>query len=340
MPNRSFLRPAVLVAAGMLIAILQVGMPAAQELRPLLVEGKSTVYQRVLTRPATSRHDVPDGPVKGAYPAFQPLYVFARDGGWVEVGGASALPPEGWVREAEVIPWRHNIVAAFANPANRDRQLLFRDLESLERLLYHESLVSLAARWRQSAEVGDTPPDSGVISIEPAEYVDINDLDTFYVLPILEFIEDFHPMNAEPFLKMRVVSVPLSDEDPVDHKPQLEALRQADAGIVIVLDATQSMEPYIQETLEAVREMIERIKGGSIGDRVNFAVVGFRDNPGAAPGLEYRVRVFAPLSREAGIDAPLNALARMKAARVSSPGFERGQFCGGQACAGEDGLGA
>ena len=156
--------------------------------------------------------------------------------------------------------------------------------------------------------------------------MDINDPDTFYVLPILEFIEDFHPMNAEPFLKMRVVSVPLTDEDPVDHKPQLEALRQADAGIVIVLDATQSMEPYIEETLEAVREMIERIKDGPIGDRVNFGVIGFRDNPATVPELVYRVRVFAPLLRGAGIEAPLDALAQMKAARVSSLGFNEDSF--------------
>ena len=297
--------------------------PEAQERRPLLVEGKNTVFQRVLTRPGAPRRDARDGEAAGAYPAFQPLYVFARDGGWLEVGGAVALPPEGWVREADVIPWRHNIVAAFANPAVRERQLLFRDLESLERLLLHESLISLAARWRQEAEAGGAPEGSGVISIEPAEYVDINDPETFYVLPILEFIEDFHPMSAEAFLKMRVVSIPLTEEDPPEKEAQAEVLRKADAGIILLLDSTQSMEPYIEETLEVVREMVERIKGGPIGDRVHFGVIAFRDNPGAALGLEYRVRVFTPLARDAGSEAPLDGLTRMKAARVSSPASTR-----------------
>lgn len=321
MPIR-LLRSAAAATATTLILTLPTGAPEAQQQRPLLVDGKRTVYQRVLTRPGTPRREARNGRVMGAYPAFQPLYVFARRGEWIEVGGAASLPPEAWVKKADVIPWRHNIVAAFANPANRTRQLLFRDRESLERLIGHESLVSLSARWRQSVEQGRTPRESGVISIEPAEYVDINDRETFYVLPILEFIEDFHPMNAEAFLKMRVVSIPLTEDEAPEEAAQEEALRKADAGIVIVLDATQSMEPYIEETLEAVREMVERIKGGSIGDRVNFGIVGFRDNPEAAPGLEYRVRVFAPLSRGAGVDAPLNALARMKAARVSSPGFD------------------
>ena len=325
MPTR-LLRFAAVFASAMLLSVLPPGTPEAQEHRPLVVEAKRTVYQRVLTRPGAPRRDAPKGRVAATYPAFQPLYVFARQGEWIQVGAAAALPPEGWVRKADVIAWRHNIVAAFANPAGRERQLLFRDRESLERLIGHESLVSLSARWRRAVEAGSVSEDSGVISIEPAEYVDIKDPETFYVLPILEFVEDFHPMNAETFLKMRIVSIPLSEKDPADRTAQVEALRKADAGIVIVLDATQSMEPYIQETLEAVREMIEQIEGGSIGDRVNFAVVGFRDNPGAAPGLEYRVRVFAPLSREAGIDAPLNALARMKAARVSSPGFDEDSF--------------
>ena len=326
MPTRRLIRSPAVLAFTLLIAALPTVAPEAQERRPLLVEGKNTVFQRVLTRPGVPRLDAPDGGRTGAYPAFQPLYVFARDGGWLEVGGAVALPPAGWVREADVIPWRHNIVAAFANPAGRERQLLFRDLESLERLLLHESLVSLAARWRQEAEAGGAPDGSGVISIEPAEYVDINDPETFYVLPILEFIEDFHPMSAEAFLKMRVVSIPLTEADPPEKEAQAEVLRKADAGIILLLDSTQSMEPYIEETLEAVREMVERIKGGPIGDRVHFGVIAFRDNPEASPGLEYRVRVFTPLARGAGSEVPLDGLTRMKAARVSSPGFNEDSF--------------
>ena len=326
MPTRCLVKLVAVLLAGALVAALPARRADAQERRPLLVEGTSTVYQRILTRPGAPRSGVPGGPPVAAYPAFQPLYVFARDGDWLEVGGAAALPPGGWVAEARVIPWRHNIVAAFANPAGRERQLLFKDLDSLERLISHEALVSLSMRWRQLAEEGRAPEESGVISIEPSEYVDINDPETFYVLPILEFIEDFHPMNFEAFLKMRVVSIPLTEEEPENREMQEQALQQADAGIVLVLDATQSMEPYIEETLEVVGETIERIKGGPIGDRVHVGVIGFRDNPDAAAGLEYRVRTFAPLARDAGIETPLNALARMKAARVSSTGFDEDSF--------------
>ena len=253
----------------------------------------------------------------------------------------SPCPPEGWVNEEDVIPWLHNIVAAFANPADRERQLLFRDLYSLERLISHENLVDLSARWRGFAEAGTSTEATGVISVEPAEYVDINDPETFYVLPILEFIEDFHPMSAEVFLKLRVVSIPLTEEEPEEEEEtRLEALRKADAGIVLVLDATQSMEPYIEETLEAVGEMIGQIKDGPIGDRVNFGVIGFRDNPETVPELVYRVRVFAPLLRDAGHRCAARGPCTDDGLKSFKPGIQRGQSCGDQARSQEDGVGA
>ena len=105
-----------------------------------------------------------------------------------------------------------------------------------------------------------------------------------------------------------------------------ELLQSSDAGIVIALDSTQSMEPYIAETLEVVREAVSRIKDSEIGDRVHFGIIGFRDNPDAVEGLDYRVRVFAPLDRGADADAPLGALAEMEVARVSSPGYNEDSF--------------
>ena len=41
--------------------------------RPLLVEGRKTVYQRVLTRPDAPRYAETNGAPVAVYPAFQPL---------------------------------------------------------------------------------------------------------------------------------------------------------------------------------------------------------------------------------------------------------------------------
>ncbi len=305
------------------VVLAGVAGPAAhaQEERPLLIDGTSTLYQRVLTRPGTPRVDSPDGVIQDRYPAFQPLYVFARDGPWLKVGGAAGLPAEGWVNEDATIGWRHNVVAVFTNTAGRERQLLFSDLESLDSLIHSEAAVSLARELRRSVDEGGSGGDSGVISIEPAEYVDINNADTFYILPILEFHEDFHPMSADLFLKMRVASVPLQGESGAGTSLSEDSIRDSDAGVMIVLDTTRSMEPFIAETLEVMEEEIRRIAGTQTGERVHFGILGFRDNPDAAEGIDYRVRVFAPLERGAAIDAPLAALSSMEVARVSTPGY-------------------
>jgi len=334
MPTSCLARTIAFLLAGTLAVGLPAGNADAQERRPLLAEGTSTVYQRVLTRPGTPRASAPGGSQTAAYPAFQPLYVFARDDEWLEVGRAVGLPPEGWVPEGGVISWRHNIVAAFANPAGRERQVLFQDRESLDRAIGNENTVEYSARLRQQALAGGSPEDTGVISIEPAEYVDINDPETFYVLPIIEVAEEFNFDANLSFLKMQIASIPLNqgetgslnmqaqgDTSALRQQALQQALQQADAAIVLVLDTTMSMDPYIEETLEVVKETVERIKGGAIGDRVHVGVVGFRDNPAPSPGLEYRVRVFAGLSREAGVEASLDALAEMEAAETSSIGF-------------------
>lgn len=310
-----------IIGATALAAAVAAAQPALARETPLLMEGKTTLYQRVLTRPGAPRHAEPGGEETGAYPAFQPLYVFARREDWVQVGGAASGPPEGWVRSGSVIDWPQNIVAAFANPAGRERQLMFEDLESLNRLLRHESFAAMAERWREAAETGETPEGSGVVSIEGPEHVDIDS--NLYLLPILEPPkEDFHPVTGELFLKMRIASVPLEQPEPeADPEARADALRKAQAGIVLVLDATQSMEPYLAETLSAVRELIDGVRSGPAGDRVNFGVVAFRDDPEAAPGLGWRTRSFAPLDPSAPVEAAADGLAQVRAATVSSPGF-------------------
>ena len=308
-------------SAIVVLAVLAGPAAQGQEDRPLLIDGTSTLYQRVLTRPGTPRVESPDGVVQDHYPAFQPLYVFAREGSWLRVGGAAGLPPEGWVSEDSTIAWRHNVVAVFTSTAGRERQLLFSDLESLDNLIQSEASVSLAEELRRAVDEGDTVSDLGVISIEPAEHVDINNAETFYILPILEFHEDFHPMSADLFLKMRVASVPLQDEAAAEASLPEDSIRDSDAGIMIVLDTTRSMEPFIAETLEVMDEEIRKIAGTQTGERVHFGVLGFRDNPDAVAGIDYRVRVFAPLERDSAIDAPLAALADMEVATVSTPGY-------------------
>ena len=313
-----------------LSALLGLGLSAgavmAQEGdRPLLREGRETVYQRVLTRPGATLLDARDGEELRVYPAFQPLYVFAAEPGWVQVGPSVSAPPEGWVTEDSVVEWKQNIVAAFTNPAGRERQILFESEERLRDVMEHEALREMQGQILQEIETGEVPDDRGVVAAEPPVYVNI--VDQLYLMPILDFTQDLHPLNYDENLLMEVASVPLRAEG--ETAAPTGGTDDFDVGIVFVFDTTQSMEPYISRTQSAVEQVVRDMRGSDIGDHVQFGVVGFRDSIEAAPALEYRTRTLLPLQRrqdQTEVLATIRAATRV--AQADSPGFNEDSLAG------------
>lgn len=306
--------------------ILALALPAAaqSDRRPLLKEGRKTVYERVLTRPGALLHTAPEAEAARVYPAFQPLYVYARQPGWIEVGPSISAGPEGWVRAPQVVEWKQNIVAAFTNPAGRARQVLFDTEERLRWLMEHEALREVQAQILGEVTSGIVPPERGVVAAEPPVFVNI--VDRLYLMPILDFAQELHPLNYEDNLLMKVASVPLREA------PRAGAAAGADTfdvGIVFVFDTTQSMEPYIARTQAAVQKVVQSMRGTEVGARVQFGVVAFRDSPEAAPELEYRTRTLLPLQRrrdQTEVLATIRAATRV--ASVDSPGFNEDSLAG------------
>ncbi|WP_428929770.1 vWA domain-containing protein [Marinibacterium sp. SX1] len=311
------------------VALLAVTLLAASGARaqsPLLVDGTSTVFQRVLTRPAAEVRDAPDGRLVDRYAAFQPFYVFARENGWVQIGPSAARPPIGWAEENRVVDWKHNIIAAFTNPAGRSRQLIFDTENDLRGLMNHEALRDVQERLVAEASANTVDGQLGVVSVEPAEYVNIRD--RLYVMPILDFVEDLHPMNYEDVLLMQVASIN-KDEKPTTLVAQESDSDSFDVGIVFVLDTTSSMRNYIALTRRVLQDTVTRIAGTEIGNLVNFGVVGFRDNVDAVPEIEYRTRMLANLERRGDQTPVLDALAEATdVTLVSTPGFNEDSFAG------------
>lgn len=313
----------------LLLVALLLSVPTVaqtQDRRPLILEGTQSIFERVLTRPGTPRHDSPGGPRVDVYPAFQPLYVFGRDDGWVEVGPGPNLPPEGWVEEAGVVLWKQNIVGAFTNHAGRSRQLLFETDERLGWLLNHEALRDVEERLVAEADSGIVDPESGVVSVEPKEFVNIRE--QLYIMPILEAKEDLHPLTYEDILVMQVASVPKTESE--DTQVVAEGSQESfDVGIVFVLDTTQSMENYIAATRRVVQNAVRQIAGTEIGDLVNFGVIGFRDNTDAVPELEYRTKTLVPLERRTDETPVIEGIAAaVNVAQVNSPGFNEDSLAG------------
>lgn len=310
-----------------LIAVFWVGMATlstAQDRRPLILEGTQTIYERVLTRPGTTKHAAADGPAQDTYPAFQPLYVFARQNGWLEVGPSPNAAPEGWVKEPGTVQWKQNIVGAFTNSAGRSRQLLFDTEANLDWLMNHEALRDVQERLVAEASAGVIGGERGVVSVEPSEFVNIRD--DLYLMPILEFTEALHPLTYDEILMMQVASVPKQED--TSGAQELQGDNSAfDVGIVFVLDTTQSMEPYIAATARVLQNTVRQIEGTEIGKLVNFGVIGFRDNVEAVPGLEYRTKTLIDVQRRSD-QTPVLAAVDAQVARANSPGFNEDSVAG------------
>ena len=303
---------------------MPIPLGAASQDSPLLVGGTETIFQRVITRPFAPLFEQPQrGDAVEEFPPFQPLYVFERlESGWVRVGTSPTKGSIGWMDQESVIEWKQNIVASFANPANRKRQILFKTSEKLEKFLNHESVPSVQAQLINDSREGRRNPEWEVVAVEPENYIDIRT--KFYLMPILRYIEGIdHPINYEPLLLMEVASVPLDLQPPTRSKPG-----EFTAGVVFVIDTTQSMDPYIRSTRQAVEKIVTGIGESDIGTMVHFGAIGFRDNPDVAPGVVYRTKLLAALDRNSEPDQIVRALAGAGAAERPTVGFNEDSLAG------------
>ncbi|MEE8271485.1 MAG: vWA domain-containing protein [Alphaproteobacteria bacterium] len=312
----------------------------AQERTALLMDGKSSLYQRVLTRPGAAIHVAPDGnaPASADVQPLSMFFVYDRrlaDGSdWIEVGPASTGLPVGWMPAAMAIDWKQTLTVAFTNPVNRDRALFFRDRDYLLDLIESEMLVPTVDGYRDSVSRGAVPADSPLVSIEPATHIDLTE--NFYLLPILDYDYAYFETGFSS-LVLQVAAATLHEpvDDPLKRGLAVELVEsQGDlmqgyrAGVVFVVDTTTSMGPYIERTRTAVRSIYRQLAGSPWGDRVSFGLVAYRDDLTTTPGLEYVSQVYANLDDGRSEATFFNQIARVEPASVSSRGFNEDAYAG------------
>ncbi|MEM9318453.1 MAG: vWA domain-containing protein [Pseudomonadota bacterium] len=313
------------LSMAMLVVSMQPGV--AQDRRPLIMDETSSVFQRVLTRPEGVLYDAPDGAALQVLPPFQPLYVFGEEDGWVEVG-PTTRDVVGWMAADQVIEWRQNIVAAFTNPAGRSRQMMFTTQEAVLDLMGQELVRALQAGLVEAADNGSLTPEDNVVAVEPEEFVNIRD--ELYLMPILDWTDEhFHPVNYDDTLLMELASVPLREggTTAAAFPAESDGSNAFDAGIVFVIDTTQSMEPYIESTRRALAQIVNDIRENDIGTQVNFGIVTFRDNPEAAD-LEYRTNLRQALEMDRPPEDILATMDEIEVTGVNSPGFNEDSLAG------------
>lgn len=262
---------------------------------PLLMDGKKTLYQRILTRP---------GAVVGAKPGaagnkpllpFSVFYVYERvvDGGkpYLLVGAGSDGKTAGYLAETDTVPWRHAITLSFATPTNRPRVLFFRDKESVTSFVKSADAAAQTDKvLKEFAANKALAPSSVVVAAEPEKFID--PAKEFYLFPVLEASVTSSIGSATTRL-VKVASI-TRDAAPAPAAPQGAAgIANYNAAVVFVIDATSSMQPYIDRVREAMEQVLKRADEAKLTSRIRFGLVAFQDDPAKTKGVEYLSKVFA-----------------------------------------------
>ncbi|CAM2970698.1 serine/threonine-protein kinase [Pseudomonas fluorescens] len=295
--------------------------------RPLLMAGKKTLFQRVLSKPGAKLSHDAGGAADEALPAFSVLYVYQRkdiDGSpWVRVGAATDGRSDGWLPAAQVSDWKQSLVLKFTERSGRAPVMFLRQSSEVEKLLADPAAAKTALAKAQK----NSEDNQQVLALEPtASAVPQNQ---FYLLPIFDAKESFDE-NGQPVQLLNVASI-----DPgsaAAAKPAARVLSaNADAfrtAVVLVVDTTVSMQPYIDQVRDVVHELQTRIAERGELDSVSFGLVGFRNSIKKTPGLEYVAKTLITLDQGRDPQRFLDMARQVKASTVSSHSFNEDAFAG------------
>jgi hypothetical protein len=322
------LRRAALVLVLGLFCIGPMAEVSAQQAarQPLLMEGRTALFQRVILRPGARLAERPDANAPAQpTPGFGVFYVYARQGSgadsWLEIGAAQDGRTQGWVPAERTIDWKQTMVLAFNNPAGRDRAMFFREAETPRALwLNTRGGATEAARLREAARANTEGP---VIALEPENFIDITR--QFYLLPIIS-ADRVENEAAQEARLLEVISAPAQAAPPPPADP--DALRNYRGAVVFVVDTTISMGPYIDRTREALKRVVDRIRDTAVRDNFRFGMVAFRDHLGGNPRLEYVTRMVSLPELAEASDAILPRLSQLAEARESNEGFDEDSLAG------------
>ncbi|VVN96358.1 serine/threonine-protein kinase [Pseudomonas fluorescens] len=296
--------------------------------RPLLMAGKKTLFQRVLSKPGAKLASEAGGAPDKALPAFSVLYVYQRkevDGSpWLRVGAATDGRSDGWLPAAQVSDWKQSLVLKFTERSGRAPVMFLRQPGDVEKLLADPSAAkNLLLKTQQNPE-----DNQRVLALEPA--ASAVPQNQFYLLPIFDSRESFDE-NGQPVQLLNVASIDPGNAPKVAASNTPITTANADAfrtAVVLVVDTTVSMQPYIDQVRDVVHELQTRIAGRGEQDSVSFGLVGFRSSIQKTPGLEYVAKTLITLEQGRDPQRFMDLARQVKASTVSSHSFNEDAFAG------------
>ncbi len=297
----------------------------ANEQKPLLMEGKKTLYQRVLSTPDARVYQQPsDSSDSEEIVPFSVLYVYQKQDGWLRVGYNSFGSMVGWVPEKQAIVWNQALTVSFKDPQDIQRVMLFNSKEALKKLVDDFDKKTYQSLY-QAAVNGEPLEDSPVIAIQPEAHLEIRE--NFYLVPIKQH-EDVYLGNEQARL-LEVASVPLDDSGGQSNSNEAtEKNRSYRSGIHFVIDSTASMGPYIDRTREAVAKVFSAIDKQGLTNQVSFGLTAYRDNIDQVPELEYLTQRYVSLEQGTDVTQFFERVNTLNPSEISSRDFREDAYAG------------
>ncbi|MBF0509179.1 MAG: hypothetical protein HQK57_09680, partial [Deltaproteobacteria bacterium] len=253
-------------------------------------------------------------PVRDNIKSFDMLYVYTRPEtgggtsppqGWYEVGQDARGNNLGWIKAEDVLEWDQAMIMVFTHVSTRSPVLMFKDRKLLSDALKWpaDDRARKAKEWHATVRSKNIPPDFPIVTMESRQLVDITK--EFYLYPILEAEKCEIQGHPDRLLKIAMTvkggaEARTGSDLQTNKKYTAAAAREPTqlekgcpdvmkANIVFVIDMTNSMQRYIDKTVEVIREI-------SIPFIPILPTVGPRGTTGGStpPGLCVHRTLFGP----------------------------------------------
>jgi serine/threonine-protein kinase PpkA len=339
-------RLAALTALIPVLALLLFQAPASAQGAPMLVEGKKTLYQRLVTHPGAIPYQSPGGAAVGPpLEAFTVLYVYEMkfEAGlrWYRCGADAKGTNTFWLNFDYVTLWNNNMTAMFAEKSGRPQPVLFfKRAESLTQLAQtagiEGALRDLTEQFDKYLKSKQAPPeDFPVVAEEPSDEEGKIPNKNFYLLPILSVDNSLEGLKF-----LEVVAINPGDPDimipegaPGAGQGQGQGEGADDGlpkstGICFVIDTTISMGPYIDATREIAKRIFDTLQQSGKADDIYVAIVAFRSSVERAPGIEYTTKLisdFTSAKDRAGFERSIDTV---EEATVSTHSYNEDSIAG------------
>lgn len=318
---------ALSVLVGSLNVAYAAGNNANQPQTPLLMEGKSTLYQRVLTTPGCQLYpDLNSKKYSKELPPFSQFYVYADVPNYYLVGSNATGRIDGYLSKDCIVPWKQQLGLMFTNPSNRERALIFDSESALDNVINSNQSAQLYKDMLFKIKQGQQV--DHVISIEPANYVDYTR--QFYLLPILNSVETMFTDGSYTYKHeiASVVAQPKPKQQQTKSQPMDSSIVSFKTAVVFVIDSSISMQPYIDRTKEAINTIYRRIEAENLNSNVQFGIIAFRGNSKVVPELLYTSMTYlAPGNAKNALEFN-RAVNSLEQAKVSSAQFNEDAYAG------------